>query len=57
MSAHRTPATRPKARKGTRGRKNEIGRNFHHGRPDVEERSIERTVRQAARKDIEERAR
>lgn len=53
--AHRTPAPAAKAEKGRGARKNEIGRGFHHGCPDVEERAIERVERQAARKDIADR--
>lgn len=53
--AHRTPAPAAKAEKGRGARKNEIGRCYHHGRPDVEERAIERAKRQAARKDVAER--
>lgn len=53
--AHRTPSPAAKARKGRRGRKIEIGRGHHRGRPDVEERAIERTERQAAYRDIAQR--
>ena len=46
----RAPAGR--ARKGRGAAKRQIGRCFHHGVPDVEERAIERHVRQEARRDI-----
>ena len=41
----------PKARKGRGARKSGIGRGYHHGTPDVEERAIERRERQQARKE------
>lgn len=51
----KTPADIAKAAKGGRGRKNQIGRGYHHGKQDVEERAVERTVRQTARREIAER--
>lgn len=48
----RTLAPAGRARKWRRGCKREIGRCFHHGQPDAEERAIERTVRQDGCREI-----
>ncbi len=42
----------PIAGKGRDASKRAIARCYHHGQPDVEERSIERTVRQDGKKEI-----
>ena len=41
-----------KAGKGVGASKRQIGRCFHHGQPDVEERSIERSVRQEGKREV-----
>lgn len=45
-------APRPKAKKGACAKKRNIGRGFHHGKPNTEERAIEKHERQGANKDI-----